>query len=367
MKRFFYRIPSLVLLICAPGFLISQYQMTEIRTIPCEAIEDQGRTGTCWSFASSSFLESELNRIYGVQIDLSEMYSVRKIYKEKAQNYLLRQGVAGFSQGALAHDLFRAAKDYGMIPEKDYPGTISAKHNHTELEAGMKGYLDGVLKSKPITENWIEVIEGILDVYLGKVPATFEWQNKSYDPVGFMDKYPIPFGEYLALTSFTHHPFYKKFILEIPDNFSNGSFYNIPIEDLYQAVRMALNNGYSVAWDGDVSEKGFNAKKGLAILAENVTDDSFSSPTVEMPVSQEGRQHLFNILETTDDHLMHIIGIAEDQLGNEYFIVKNSWGEIGPYAGKIYMSAPYFKMKTVSVHFHQGGLSEDMLKKLRLN
>lgn len=358
----------LTIMMLFAGHLFGQYNFTHEKEIKYQEIQDQGRTGTCWSFATSSFLESELARIYGIDVNVSEMYAVRNIYLEKGRNYLLRQGVAGFSQGALAHDLLRAARTYGLVPEAAYPGKWGDRHDHSELEAGMKGYLDAILKSKPLSDKSDEVLSAMLDIYLGSAPQTFSWQGKEYTPAGFLEKFSLPFDDYIGITSFSHHPWYQPFILEIPDNFSNGAFLNVPLEEMYQATLHAVKNGYTVAWDGDVSEKGFNARKGLAIIPQSTDiESSFERPGKEITADQGARQELFLSLETTDDHLMHIVGLATDQNGTQYFIIKNSWGEIGPYGGLLYMSEDYFKFKTISVHFHKGGLQNDFLKKWGLD
>jgi len=249
-----------------------------------------------------------------------------------------------------------------------HPGTPDGGHDHSELEAGMKAYLDAILSKKPISDKWPLVIESMLDIYLGEIPKSFEWNGELYTPESFQAAYPLNYQDYLAVSSFTHRPYYEAFILDIPDNFSNGSFLNVPVEEMYHAVVQALKKGYTVAWDGDVSEDGFKARKGLAIMPEaQVQDSCFEKACAELQVTQDMRQDKFNRLVTTDDHLMHITGMAEDQHGRPYFIVKNSWGPIGPYEGFLYMSASYFKLKTISVHFHKDALSDTYAKKWKLS
>ena len=288
--------------------------------------------------------------------DLSEMYVVRNIYKDKAHNYIYRQGKANFSQGSLAHDLINIIKEGGVMPEAVYSGLLENEksHNHSEMEAGMKGYLDGILTSKKLSKKWMAGLDGILDAYMGEVEEEFTYDGKKYTASKLASALKIDADDYMSLTSFTHHPFDESFILEIPDNYSNGSFRNIPLDKMMSTIDKALENGYTIAWDGDVSEKGFDAKKGIAVLPKNPSrKDLFDEPGMELEVTQEIRQENFENLSTTDDHLMHILGKAEDQNGTPYYIVKNSWGAISPYKGYLYMSESYLAMKTISIMVHK--------------
>jgi bleomycin hydrolase len=289
-------------------------------------------------------------------VDLSEMYVVRSIYNDKAMNYMLRQGKANFSQGSLSHDLMRIVSVAGVMPEAVYDGMIDdAKgHDHSEMEAGLKGYLDGVRKQIRLSPYWQTAFGGIMDAYMGAAPDRFTVNGKSYDPYSYAQALGINPRDYLSITSFTHHPFGESFILEIPDNYSNGSYYNMPLNDLVATIDKALDDGYTVAWDGDVSEDGFSSKHGVAVLPIDFDKEkTFEAPADEEIVTQESRQAAFMDYRTTDDHLMHIIGKAKDQNGTPYYIIKNSWGERGPYDGLLYMSLPYLKAKTVGVMVHR--------------
>ncbi len=348
------------------------YKFNVVKDNSSTVIKDQCRTGTCWSFATSSFIESEILRLGGKSVNLSEMYNVRVTYPEKAMNYVRYQGKAQFGAGSLSHDVINAIRDYGMVPESVYTGLNydMERHNHAEMDALLEAMVKAVVKEdkRNITDKWDDAIAAVLDVYLGKIPKNFDYEGKKYTPTSFRDAMGIHADDYVEITSFTHHPFYKKFILEVPDNFSQGQFQNVPIEELYDIVKKAINDGYTVAWDADVSEKTFSFRNGMAILpAKGVKkDDYFKKIVPELKVDQAFRQKGFNDFQTTDDHLMHITGIAKDQDGKEYFIIKNSWGQNNPFGGHQYISAEYFKGKTISVMLHKDALSKEMKKKLGL-
>ncbi len=347
--------------------VFAQYQFTDVHELRNTSVKNQQKTGTCWSFATGSFIESELLRKEGIDRDLSEMYIVRKIYLDKARNYVLRQGKANFSQGSLSHDFVRAIARYGVVPESVYSGKEGAKHDHTELFAVLKAMLDAVIAQKRPSAKWPKAIEAVLDVYLGEVRDKFVYGGREYDPKGYAKSLNLRLLDYVSLTSFTHHPFYSRFILEIPDNYSNQSYYNLPMDEFQGLVDKAIETGYTVAWDGDVSEKGFSSKHGIAVLSvKPERKDLFKKPGAEREFSVESRQRAFENYSTTDDHLMHIVGIARDQRGTKYYKVKNSWGKRGAHKGYIYMSETYFKMKTVGVMLNRAVIPEALMKKLGL-
>ncbi|HFC00912.1 MAG TPA: aminopeptidase, partial [Phaeodactylibacter sp.] len=244
------------------------YGFKIVKSVEDTPVKSQGRTGTCWSFATSSFLESEAIRMGKEPQDFSEMYVVRNVYDDKARNYVLRHGKANFGQGSLAHDLIRVIGEKGMVPESVYSGKLdkSKIHNHSEMEAVLKGMLDGVLKQKRLSNRWMKAFDKVIDVYMGEIPKQFTYKGKKYTAKSYAKAMGLDADNYVNITSFTHHPFYKKFVLEIPDNYSNGSFTNLPIEDVVAIIDNAIEKGYSVAWDGDVSEAGFSHQNGLAIV-----------------------------------------------------------------------------------------------------
>ncbi len=365
-----HRISILAILSITISLTVSaQYSFTNDIELECTDVKSQGRTGTCWSFATSSFLESEAMKAGHAGLDLSEMYVVRMIYLDKARNYVLRQGNANFSQGSLSHDVMRVLATHGVMPEAAYPGRMDpeTRHDHSEMERVMKGALDGLIKRSPISDKWDEVINAILDIYLGPLPATFEVEGRTYTPAEYSEALGLNDDDFVSITSFNHHPFYKKFILEIPDNYSNGAYYNVTLDELMQTIDASVQAGHTVAWDGDVSEKSFDQRQGIAVLPQDASrEDVFEYPGEEIAVNQENRQAGFESLKTTDDHLMHITGIAKDQNGTKYYIVKNSWGELGPYDGFIYMSEAYLRMKTIAIMVNESTVPGQIASKIDL-
>lgn len=338
------------------------YDFKEIKDVEHQQVISQGQTGTCWSFSTSSFIESEIFRITNKNIDISEMYNVRMTYPAKAQNYVMRQGKAQFSEGGLAHDVINSVAKYGLVPQEIFSGYVSddKKYNHSNIVPQIKDVLEVVIKNKGVAKyiDWRAYTNHILDEKIGKVPQKFTYNGKEFTPKTFQKYVGFNPDDYMTLTSFTHQPYYTNFILNIPDNFSYGSFYNIPLDDLVEVTKNAVLKGYSVALDCDVSEPTFSAKYGVAVLPNNPSDivKSHSEMVKEIEVTPAYREEEFNNFNTTDDHLMHIVGWVKDAKGNGYFKVKNSWGGNSDRVGNngyIYMSIPYFKAKTISVLLHK--------------
>lgn len=347
------------LLAAIPG--MAQYQFKDEIKIECTEVTNQQRTGTCWSFATTSFLEAELIK-KGMNIDLSEMFYVRKNYEEKAVNFVSRQGKTQFGEGSLAHDVVRLYERYGAIPHEAYDGhpEESDYYNHSELEKGLTGFLKGVIKNGKPSVYWSSAYNCILDVYIDQIPEAFTVDGKSYNTKSFAESLPIDASDYISITSFTHHPFKSSFVLEIPDNYSNGSYHNVTLDELVEITDYTLQQGHTISWDGDVSEKSFSQKEGLAIMPVDLKrKDLFNNPGEELEATQELRQQMFEDYRSTDDHLMHLIGSATDQNGTKYYIIKNSWGEVGPYKGLLYMSESYFRLKTISITVNKKGIPKN--------
>ena len=340
------------------------YAFEVIKNLEATDVKSQDSTGTCWCFATASFMESELIRMGKGQHDLSEMFVVHNIYQDKARNFVQRQGKANFGEGALAHDFMNAVKRNGLMPEQVYDGLDDdeSRHNHGEMSAVLEGMLDKLVERRTKSDKWDDAFRGVLDVYLGSYPDQFNYEGQTYTPREFADSLGFQTRDYVNLTSFVHHPFYESFVLEIPDNYSNGSFFNVPVDELVATIDNAIENGYTVAWDGDVSERGFSRTKGMAILPKDGSPN-FNEPEEETAVTQEMRQKTFEEHSTTDDHLMHLTGIAKDKNGNKYYIVKNSWGKVGDHAGFVYLSEPYVRLKTVAILVHKDALPQTVVAK----
>ena len=304
-----------------------QYVFKDEIKIPCTEVKNQQVTGTCWCYSAISFLESEIIRLRNNYIDLSEMYIVRMSYLDKAQNYILRQGKANFSDGGLAHDVLKTVSMHGFIPQEFYTGLGPGDDSldHREFYATLNAFLDAVIHIGNPGNHWNNAFIGILDAYMGPSPLTFKYNESNYDPMTFKEAMRIKAEDYVNITSFAHHPFNKYFVLEIPDNNMNESYFNVNLNEMIMIVDFALEKGNSLIWDGDISEKGFSQKKGIAILPLDLSKDSlFNKPDNEVLVNQDNRQKNFLNYNTMDDHLMHIVGRAKDQNDNIYYIIKNS-------------------------------------------
>ncbi len=338
--------------------------INEIKTTP---VKSQGRSGTCWAFATTSFIETELLRLGFDEMDLSEMFTVRYKLMSMAKNYIRYHGKTNFGEGGQAHDLLNVVKEYGFVPEKTYTGKNIGLdiHNHGEMSAVLIGMLDGILKKKSgkLTPKWDDAIESVLDTYLGIPPQNFKYKNKKYTPVTFRKKTGFNADDYIEITSYTHKPFYERFILELPDNWSNGEYYNVPVNELIKIMDNAIKNGYSVCWDGDSGKDNFLRKEGYAVIPD---EKSISGgPEKEKVITQEMRQKAFDNFDVTDDHLMHIVGIAKDQNGTKFYYTKNSWGTKNKkYNGYWYMSEQYVKLKTIAIMVHKESIPKEIREKL---
>ncbi|HRG17794.1 MAG TPA: C1 family peptidase [Flavobacterium lutivivi] len=356
-----------------------KYEFQTIKDIECTPIISQGATGTCWSFSTTSFLESEIYRTSGKKIDLSEMYNVRYTYLKKAENYVLRQGKAQFGEGGLSHDVINSAKSYGIATEEQYAGKLpnQEKHDHAKMVEELETIVKKAVAETPAKyPNWKQDYTNVLDKYMGSFSpeinlsanVNFDQKNTtstSQTPIEFLKSTKLNLDDYVTITSFTHEPFYSKFILNIPDNFANGMFYNLPLDEYIQNIDNALDKGFTLALDADVSEKTFSGKNGIAVIPNDDNDASVILTEIkpEKTITPEYRQSEFENYNTTDDHLMHIVGKAKDQKGNIYYKVKNSWGIKSGRDGFIYMSIPYMRLKSISVMLHKDGL----LKKTKTN
>ena len=330
------------------------------------SVKDQEETGSCWAYAACSFFESELLRANKGEYDLSEAFLVYYAYLSKGDNYFYRQSETSFPPGALMHDALNVVKDFGIVPHHFYKGQYlkDGVNDYFEMRDSLKYCLDSALKSPGI--NWHNNYEHILNKYLGELPTSFEIDNNKSTPIEYAKNLGLDWNNYASFTSFTHHPFYTECILEIPDNFSNGTFYNLPIEKLLEIADTALINGYTFIWDGDVSEPTFSTKKkGIAMLPKRNEQGEliFEIDVPEISASQKTRQFQFETLQTTDDHLMHCVGLVQSKNGIKYYIMKNSWGKVGPYNGYTYMSETYLKMKTVSIILNNIGLIKEIREK----
>ncbi|MCX6335329.1 MAG: aminopeptidase [Bacteroidia bacterium] len=373
MKKIF----TLIILILAGTLVYSQqtgYTFTMKKELACTPVKNQASSSTCWCFSGISMFESELIRMGKKQYDLSEMYIVHHTYEKKADMYARMHGSSSFSGGSEYGDLLTGAREAGLVPDEAYPGLNygEIKHNHNEMDGVLKGYMDALIKNPKLTTAWKSGFNGILDSYLGKNPSNFTFEGKNYTPVTFLKDLGLNIDDYLCLTSFSHHPFYKECVLELPDNWAAGLFYNIPLEDMMQIIDNSLMNGFTVAWASDMSDKGFSMKEGVAIVPEKNWNEmtpeeatkAFSGPQTEKAITQEVRQKEFDNYATTDDHGMHIVGIANDQAGNSFYKVKNSWGITGKYDGYIYVSKAFVALRTTNIMVNRNAIPAAIAKKM---
>jgi len=371
----------------------SAYVFTVVKQLPATSVKNQYRSGTCWSYSAISFVESELLRTVKDTFDLSEMFCVRKCYSDKADKYVRYHGKHNFGGGGAAHDVTYILKNYGMVPEAAYTGNMPGEDKpiHGEMDAVLAANVDAVIKNpnKQLSPVWKQGFDGLADAYLGKVPEKFTYKGKEYTPKSFSAMMGLNADDYIEISSYTHHPFYSKFIIEVEDNWLMDEVYNVPVDEMIKILDNSIDKGYTVVWGADVSEKGFSWRNGVAVVPdknapevaglerakwEKMTDaerdrmlSKFDRPMPEKKITQEMRQTEFDNYLTTDDHGMHIIGIANDQNGTKYYIVKNSWGlEGSPYKGYFYASEAYVRLKTMDIMINKAAVPQDIKKKLGL-
>jgi len=362
------------------GLKDSVYTFRKIIENQATSVKDQAESGTCWDFATVSFLESELFRMGKGELDLSEMFFVRNVYPVKAQKYIRYHGKSNFTMGGQAHDVTEVIKLNGMVLEEAYPGLMAGEdiHNHGELDALLKAFCDVIVRKRNgiISEVWPEAYAAVLDAYLGKVPEVFAYDGSDYSPVTFAEYLEIDADDYIELTSWSDEPYYEKIILEVPDNWSNAYYYNLPLDELIYTMEYVLRNGYTIVWDGDVSDRNFSFKNGVAIVpekdweekTEQEKEETFKVPGPQKQIDQHARQKAFDNQSSTDDHLMHLTGLYTDRYGVLYFNTKNSWGEKGnAYGGYIKMSEPYVRLKTIAIMVNKHSLPPALIEKLEIN
>lgn len=369
------------------------FVFTDEIVIPVTSVKDQNKSGTCWCFSGTSFFENEIRKAGGDSLDLSEMFTVYHCYLDKADRYVRMYGNANFAAGGSIMDVPYVWRRYGAVPEEVYRGLCYGedKHVHGELDGELAAIVDVVTKkpNKKISPAWKKAFEGVLEAYLGKLPEKFTYKGKEYTPQSYAASLPVNPDNYVALTSFTHHPFYEEFVFEVPDNWLWANYMNIPLDELKAVVDNALAMGYTVAWAADVSEGGFKWTDGVALMPKGKNEGDmdgtelsrwvhlsdkdrqnekyeFKGPVEEIEVTQELRQNMFDSQETTDDHGMEIVGTARDQKGNRYYKVKNSWDTNQKYDGYLYVSEPFFLAKTLNLLVNKKAVPKDIAKKINL-
>jgi len=355
------------------------FKFTDVINLENTSIKNQGSSGTCWSYSGNSFIESEMIRMGKKPVELSQIYSARNSYVEKGRIYVRMHGAVTLGDGGAFHDVMNMYKKYGAVPQMVYTGLNygTDKNKFAEMGAIMEGVLAATVKNPngELTPNWEKAYTAVIDSYLGEVPKSFEYNGKKYTPETFAKEVVgINADDYIEISSLQEYPYYSKFTLLVPDNWAFNQVYNVKINELTEIIDNGLKKGYTVAWGGDVSEKSFSWKNGVAFVPEKnfetMTAEEkaalFNGPKNEMVVTEAMRQKAFDNYTTTDDHGMHIIGISKDQNGKEYYIVKNSWGDSNDYKGYLFMTKEFVKYKTTAIMIHKGAVSAPMMKKLGL-
>ncbi len=380
-------------LISVTALLAQGYQFTDVVRNQATSVKNQASSGTCWSYATAAFLESELLRTGKGEVDLAEMFVVRYNYINRMNDNYLRRGKGNLGQGSLAHMFINIVKDHGIVPQEVYSGINydSPLNNHRELNKYVNAISTAAVELKQKSAEYDKLVNSLLDIYLGPIPESFSYNGKQYTPKSFAESLGLDMDDYVQLTSFSHIPFYKKSIIEVPDNWDHARFYNVPIDEFMAVIDNALMGGYTVCWDGDVSEKGFSHANGIAINPdtkdlsslllgddrarfEQLTQEDkyaeiykFEKPFPEIVVNQEIRQKGYENFTTTDDHLMQLTGIVKDQNGTKYYITKNSWGTArNSFGGYLNMSESFVRAKSISIMVNKELIPKEIRTKLGL-
>jgi bleomycin hydrolase len=355
----------------------ASFKFTDIINLANTSVKNQGSSGTCWSYSTNSYLESEMVRLGKQPVELSQLFSARNVYVEKGKNYVRMHGAVALGEGGALHDVINMYKKYGTVPQEIYKGLNygTSKNKLAEMSALTEGLLAAAVKNPngELTPNWEKAYAAVIDSYLGEVPANFNYKGKSYSPQSFAKEVVgINPAEYIEISSFTDVPYYTKNMMMVPDNWSFDQVYNVKMNEMTDIIDHALKNGFTVAWASDVSEKSFSWKNGVAYVPtkkfEDMTADEkenmFNGPKAELEITAELRQKAFDSYQTTDDHAMHIVGLAKDQTGKEYYVVKNSWGDTNDYKGYLYVSKNFVKYKTTAFMVNKAGIPAEISKKL---
>jgi bleomycin hydrolase len=357
----------------------SKFQFKEVISLENTSVKNQASSGTCWSYSTNSFLESEMIKAGRKPVELAQIFSARNVYVEKADNYIKMHGAITWGDGGACHDVINMYAKYGAMPQALYTGLNygTTKNKFGEMQAVLKAMLDVYVKNPngKLSPNWKQAFNAVLDSYLGTVPQTFEWEGKKYTPKSFAEQVVgLNPNDYVELASFTDKPYYEQTILMVPDNWSLDKVYNVKMNDITDIIDNALKNGYTVAWATDVSEKYFSWKNGVAYVPEKEFEDMteeekaemFNGPKPERVITAEMRQQAFENYSTTDDHGMHIVGIAKDQTGREYYIVKNSWGTTNDYKGYLYVTKAFVQYKTTAFLLNKNAIPQALRNKMKI-
>lgn len=357
----------------------SKFKFDEVIGLANTSVKNQASSGTCWSYSTNSFLESEMIHAGRKPVELAQIFSARNVYADKADNYIRMHGAVSWGDGGACHDVINMYAKYGAMPQSLYTGLQygTTKNKFAEMQEVLKAMLDAWVKNPngKLSPNWKRAFDAVMDSYLGAVPASFTWEGKTYTPRSFADEVVgLNPADYIELSSFTDKPYYKKSILMVPDNWSMDKVYNVKLEDMTNIIDNALNKGYTVAWATDVSEKYFSWKNGVAYVPEKDYDDMsddekknlFDGPKPERVITPELRQAAFDNYTTTDDHGMHIVGLAKDQNGREYYVVKNSWGTTNDYKGYLYVTKNYVRYKTTAFLLNKKAIPQELRTKMKI-